>query len=172
MDYCAGSGGKALCIAPRMLNRGQIYLHDIRDTKLFESKRRFRKAKIENFTLLPPSHPQLSRLQRQMDWVLVDAPCSQTGALRRNPDMKWIYSDDRLARWVALQREVFEDALKYLKDGGKIVYATCSVLDEENAQQVRLFCENFGLYLSHPPLHARPQSKGMDGFFCATMERR
>jgi len=172
MDYCAGSGGKALCIGPKMLNRGQIFLHDVRDTKLFESKRRFRKANVNNYTLLPPSHPQLPRLRGKMDWVLVDAPCSQTGALRRNPDMKWIYSDGRLSKWVALQREVFEAALKYMKDGGKIVYATCSVLDEENAQQVRFFCEKFGLYLSHPPLHARPQSKGMDGFFCATMERR
>ncbi|CAE7704959.1 SRR [Symbiodinium pilosum] len=116
LDYCAGSGGKALCIAPPMLNRGQVYLHDVRDTKLFESKRRFRKANIQNYTLLPPSHPQLHKLRGKMDWVLVDAPCSQTGALRRNPDMKWTYSDDRLWKWVALQREIFEAALKYVKD--------------------------------------------------------
>mmetsp|Transcript_40213 Transcript_40213/g.93095 ORF Transcript_40213/g.93095 Transcript_40213/m.93095 type:complete len:384 (+) Transcript_40213:65-1216(+) len=172
LDYCAGSGGKALCIAPPMLNRGQVYLHDIRDTKLFESRRRFRKANVTNFTLLPPSNPQLHRLRGKMDWVLVDAPCSQTGALRRNPDMKWTYSDDRLWKWVALQREIFEAALKYVKDSGKIVYATCSLLEEENAQQIRFFCDKFGLYLSHPPLHARPQSRGMDGFFCATLERR
>merc|ERR1719215_1930577 len=93
-----------------------------------------------------------------MDWVLVDAPCSQTGAIRRNPDMKWVYSDERLWRWVAQQREIFEEALKYVKDDGKIVYATCSLLDEENAQQVRYFCERFGLYLSQPPLHALPQA--------------
>mmetsp|Transcript_47592 Transcript_47592/g.134038 ORF Transcript_47592/g.134038 Transcript_47592/m.134038 type:complete len:384 (-) Transcript_47592:41-1192(-) len=172
MDYCAGSGGKALCYAPPMLNQGQVYLHDPRDMKLFESKRRFRKAGIRNYTLLPPAHPLLPKLRMKMDWVLVDAPCSQTGAMRRNPDMKWAYTDDRLWQWVALQREIFESSLKYLKDGGKIVYATCSTLDEENAQQVRFFCERFGLYLSQPPLHALPQSRGMDGFFCAVMERR
>lgn len=172
LDYCAGSGGKALCFAPPMLNRGHVFMHDNRDMKLFEGKRRMRKAGIRNYTILPPSHPLLPKLRTKMDWVLVDAPCSQTGALRRNPDMKWAYSDERLWRWVAQQREIFEAALKYVKDGGKIVYATCSTLDEENAQQVRFFCERFGLYLAHPPLHALPQSRGMDGFFCATMERR
>lgn len=99
--------------------------------KLFESKRRFRKAGIRNYTLLPPAHPLLPKLRMKMDWVLVDAPCSQTGAMRRNPDMKWAYTDDRLWQWVALQREIFESSLKYLKDGGKIVYATCSTLDED-----------------------------------------
>lgn len=172
MDFCAGSGGKALCIAPPMLNRGQVFLHDVKDTKLFESKKRMRKAGITNYTIVPPAHPLLPKLRGRMDWVLVDAPCSQTGALRRSPEMKWTYTDDRLWQWVAQQREIFETALKYLKDSGKIVYATCSVLEEENTQQVRFFCERFGLYLSHAPLHALPQSKGMDGFFCATMERR
>jgi len=171
LDYCAGSGGKALCFAPPMLNRGHVYLHDNRDLKLFEARKRMRKASVKNYTLLPPGHPLLPKLRGKMDWVLVDAPCSQTGALRRNPDMKWTFSDDRLWLWVAQQREIFELALKYLKDSGKIVYATCSTLDEENAHQVRFFCEKFGLYLSHPPLHALPQSKGMDGFFVATMER-
>mmetsp|Transcript_4790 Transcript_4790/g.13343 ORF Transcript_4790/g.13343 Transcript_4790/m.13343 type:complete len:384 (+) Transcript_4790:146-1297(+) len=172
MDFCAGSGGKTLAIAPKMLNKGHVFMHDNRDMKLFEAKKRLRRAGIANYTLLPPMHPLLPKLRGRMDWVLVDAPCSQTGALRRNPDMKWAYSDERLWQWVAQQREIFEAALKYVKDGGKIVYATCSTLDEENAQQVRFFCEKFGLYLSHPPLHALPQTKGMDGFFCATMERR
>eukprot|EP00747_Dinoflagellata_sp_TGD_P218549 gnl/TRDRNA2_/TRDRNA2_90778_c0_seq1.p1 gnl/TRDRNA2_/TRDRNA2_90778_c0~~gnl/TRDRNA2_/TRDRNA2_90778_c0_seq1.p1 ORF type:complete len:384 (+),score=66.51 gnl/TRDRNA2_/TRDRNA2_90778_c0_seq1:78-1229(+) len=172
LDYCAGSGGKALAFGPPMLNRGQIYLHDNRDTILFESRKRMRRAGIKNYTVLPVSHPLLPKLRSKMDWVLVDAPCSQTGALRRNPDMKWVYSDDLLWKWIAQQRDIFEAALRYVKDDGKIVYATCSILDEENIQQVRFFCEKFGLYLSHAPLHALPQSKGMDGFFCATMERR
>jgi len=172
LDFCAGSGGKSLCFAPPMLNQGHVYLHDVRDQILFQSKQRLRKAGIKNYTILPPCHPILSKIQGKMDWVLVDAPCSQTGALRRNPDMKWTYTDDKLWGWVAKQREIFEIALKYIKPTGRIVYATCSALDEENAQQVRFFCEKFGLYLSHAPLHALPQSKGMDGFFCATMERR
>ncbi|CAE8715482.1 unnamed protein product, partial [Polarella glacialis] len=140
MDFCAGSGGKALAFAPPMLNRGQVFLHDTRDTKLFESRQRFRKAGIKNYTILPPSHPLLPKLRGKMDWVLVDAPCSQTGALRRNPDMKWTYTDDRLWQWVAQQREIFEVALKYVKDDGKIVYATCSTLEEENAIHLCSLC--------------------------------
>lgn len=172
MDYCAGSGGKTLALAPPMQNKGMVFLYDNRDQKLYEGKKRMRNAGIKNYMILPPAHPLMPKLRAKMDWVLVDAPCSQSGALRRNPDMKWTFSEERLDRWVAQQREIFEEALKYVKDGGKIVYATCSVLDEENAQQVRYFCEKFGLYLSHQPLHALPQSRGMDGFFCATMERR
>eukprot|EP00415_Alexandrium_ostenfeldii_P001433 UN1433 len=141
MDYCAGSGGKALVFAPPMLNRGHVYLHDNRDLKLFEARKRMRKAGVKNYTLLPPGHPLMPKLRGKMDWVLVDAPCSQTGALRRNPDMKWAYTDDRLWLWVAQQREIFELATKYMKDSGKIVYATCSTLDEENSEQVRFFCE-------------------------------
>jgi len=172
LDYCAGSGGKSLCFGPPMMNRGQIYLHDIRDTVLFEARRRLRRAHVRNYTPLPLHHPLLPKLQGKMDWVLVDAPCSQTGAYRRSPEMKWTYTDDRLWRWVHQQREIFEKALRYVKDGGKIVFATCSVLEEENSQQVRHFCEKYGLYLTEAPLHALPQSKGMDGFYCAVMERR
>merc|ERR1712194_777113 len=82
-----------------------------------DAKRRLRKAGIQNYMLLPPSHPLLPKLRMKMDWVLVDAPCSQTGALRRNPDMKWAYSDKRMWQWVGQQREIFETALKYVKDG-------------------------------------------------------
>jgi len=172
LDYCAGSGGKSLCIAPPMLGRGHVFMHDNRDTILFQGKMRMKRAGIKNYTLLPPRHPLMPKLRAKMDWVVVDVPCTSTASLRRNPDMKWAYSDERLWKWVAQQRAIFEDALKYLKEDGKIVYATSSLLEEENAQQVRWFCERFGLYLCHQPLHALPQSKGMDGFFCATMERR
>eukprot|EP00929_Paragymnodinium_shiwhaense_P083627 TRINITY_DN44617_c0_g1_i1.p1 TRINITY_DN44617_c0_g1~~TRINITY_DN44617_c0_g1_i1.p1 ORF type:complete len:384 (-),score=55.29 TRINITY_DN44617_c0_g1_i1:420-1571(-) len=172
MDYCAGSGGKSLCVAPPMLGRGHVFMHDTRDTILLQAKIRMRRAGIKNYTLLPPRHPLMPKLRAKMDWVIVDVPCSATAALRRNPDMKWTYSDEQLWKWVAQQRAIFEDALKYVKEDGKIVYSTASLLDEENAQQVRWFCERFGLYLTHEPLHALPQSKGMDGFFCATLERR
>merc|ERR1712194_578677 len=80
--------------------RRQVFMHDVRDMKLFEAKRRLRKAGIQIYMLLPPSHPLLPKLRMKMDWVLVDAPCSQTGALRRNPDMKWAYSDKRMWQWV------------------------------------------------------------------------
>ncbi|CEM12941.1 unnamed protein product [Vitrella brassicaformis CCMP3155] len=173
LDYCAGSGGKTLAFGPQMENSGKIYLHDAREYMLNVAKIRLRKAGITNYVLLPPSHPHLSRLQGQMDWVVCDVPSTATGALRRNPDIKWNYSDARLFELVGQQREIFEQALGYMKpDKGRIVYVTCSVLDEENVQQLKYFCQKHGLVMTEPPFHALPQTKGMDGFFCATMERR
>eukprot|EP00386_Alphamonas_edax_P006572 GDKI01021246.1.p1 GENE.GDKI01021246.1~~GDKI01021246.1.p1 ORF type:complete len:382 (-),score=68.63 GDKI01021246.1:28-1173(-) len=172
MDYCAGSAGKACVYATLMENQGKIFLHDIRETMLDQAKIRLRHAGVQNFELIPPRHPALPTLVGTMDWVIVDAPCTGTGALRRNPDMKWNYTDAKMFELVALQRDIFEKALPYLKPTGKIVYITNSILDEENVQQAKYFCHKHGLYLSEPPFHALPQSKGMDGFFCATFERR
>merc|ERR1719318_857301 len=88
MDFCAGSGGKSLVIGQGMLNRGQLFMHDPRDMKLFEAKRRMRKAGIRNYTLLPPAHPLLPKLRTKMDWVLVDGsveaePRHEVGVQRR-----------------------------------------------------------------------------------------
>ncbi len=80
-----------------------------------------------------------------MDWVLVDVPCSGTGTLRRNPDMKWNFSEEELKRLVGQQRVIFEKALSFLKPGGKIVYGTCSILPEENEKQIEhLICHLWG----------------------------
>eukprot|EP00397_Hematodinium_sp_SG-2012_P052830 GEMP01062703.1.p1 GENE.GEMP01062703.1~~GEMP01062703.1.p1 ORF type:complete len:384 (+),score=96.66 GEMP01062703.1:85-1236(+) len=172
MDFCAGSGGKTLAFAPQMQNLGQVFLHDVRDTALAQARPRLRKAGIHNYTLLPPGTPLLKHLWGKMDTVLCDVPCSGTGTLRRNPDMKWSFSEEKLWLWVAKQREIFEEALRYMGPKGKILYATSSIIEEENLSQVRFFCEKYGLVLTKEPYHALPQSKAMDGFFVATMERR
>ncbi len=85
--------------------------------------------------------------------------------------MKWTYSDEKLCQWIATQRSIFEQALKYVAPKGKIVYMTHSILPDENTEQVRFFCEKYGLYLNKEPKHALTQSRGLDGFFCAVMER-
>ncbi len=100
-----------------------------------------------------------------MDWVLVDAPCSGTGTLRRNPDMKWKFEEQMLQRLVAEQRQIFEQALAYVKPGGHIVYATCSVLPQENEQQMAYFLNAFGLEMIGQPFHSFPAPHAMDGFF-------
>ncbi|CAD7940109.1 unnamed protein product [Amoebophrya sp. A25] len=171
LDYCSGSGGKALIYGPRMRNSGNIFLHDIRDTVLRDAKVRMRRAGIRNYSLLPPSHPTLETLLGKCDWVVVDAPNSAIGALRKNPDMKWSFSEDKLLAWVGKQRAIFESSLKYVKVGGKIVYMVNSFFPEECAKQVEYFCEKYNLYLSSEPKHALPQSKGLDGFFCAILEK-
>ena len=104
-----------------------------------------------------------------MDWILVDAPCTGTGTLRRNPDMKWRFNESFLQKMLSEQRIIFERALSYLKLGGRIVYATCSLLQEENQEQIEHFIKTYNLKLVSPPLILLPQEGGMDGFFGVTL---
>jgi 16S rRNA C967 or C1407 C5-methylase (RsmB/RsmF family) len=114
---------------------------------------------------------KLNRLKKKMDWVLVDAPCSGTGTLRRNPDMKWKLQPEDVERLVGQQRVIFEKALSYLAPEGRIVYATCSILPEENRQQVEHFMRVYGLMLEDEPFYSLPERGGMDGFFGAVLKR-
>lgn len=165
LDYCAGAGGKSLALASTMEHKGQLYLYDIRPAILYEAKRRLKRAGIQNFQLLLPESKQMRYLKGKMDAVLVDAPCSGSGTLRRNPDLKWNFSKTMLDELVAKQRMIFAEALSYLKPGGKIIYATCSIFPEENEQQLEYFQKTHKLKLVGEPLHTWPEKGGMDGFF-------
>ena len=170
LDYCSGSGGKTLAIAPKMKGKGELYLHDIRPHSLKEAVLRLRRAGVQNAQILPPAHPTLKKLQRKMDWVLADVPCSGTGTLRRNPDMKWKIDAPMIERLVEEQRAIVKEAIGYVKSGGRLVYSTCSVLPEENEAQVAYFCKEFGLILEKDPLTLLPQMNGPDGFFGAVFK--
>lgn len=169
MDYCAGSGGKTLAFAPQMKGKGQIYLHDIRTSKLQDAKKRMKRAGVQNFQLAPLDH---SRLKKQMDWVLVDAPCSGTGTLRRNPDMRWRFTDNLLQELVSKQRVIFEKALSLVKPGGSIVYGTCSLLAEENEKQTEHFLKTYPLEIQGAPLKTLPEPGEMDGFYGVVFNRQ
>lgn len=171
LDFCCGAGGKTLAFAPAMQNQGQVYLHDIRPYVLDEAKLRLRRAGIQNAQFLLPSSPQLKKLKKKCDWALVDAPCTGTGTLRRNPDIKWRLDEETLPRLIGQQRTIFEQALSYLKPGGKIVYATCSVLKPENQEQVEHFIKTYGLTLCGEPLQIFPVEGEMDGFFGAVLSK-
>lgn len=167
LDFCAGAGGKTLAFAHLLQNRGQIYLHDIRPYALEQARKRLKRAGIQNAQFLPEGHIELAKLKKKMDWVIVDAPCTGTGTLRRNPDQKWKFSLALLNRLVGQQRMIFEKALSFLKPGGKILYATCSILQAENHNQVDNFISTYGLELQGAPFVSLPQFEGMDGFFAA-----
>ncbi len=165
LDFCAGAGGKTLAFAPSMQNKGQIYLHDIRPLALQEARKRANRAGIQNVQF--GLH---DGLKEKMDRVLVDVPCSGTGTYRRNPDLKWKFSTTFLERLQQEQRVIFEEALTYLNPQGKIIYATCSILPQENMQQVLYFQEKFKLKMVHL-FESFPAKDGMDGFFGAVLER-
>jgi len=171
LDYCAGSGGKTLAFAHKLQGKGQLYLHDIRERILQEAKKRLKRAGIENGQILPPDAAHKKKLLGKMDWVFVDVPCSGTGTLRRNPDLKWKFSPEMLSRLVLEQREILKEALAYLSPKGKLVYATCSILPEENDEQLVYFQQEHGLDLISKPFRSFPTEGGMDGFFGAVLKR-
>ncbi len=172
LDFCAGAGGKTLGFAHRLEGRGQIYLHDIRLHALHEARKRLKRAGIQNAQILPASDEQkLKKLKKTMDWVLVDAPCTGCGTLRRNPDMKWKFTTEMVDRIVSTQRVIFEQALSYVKPGGHIVYATCSILKKENDMQVEHFLKHYPIELVREPFSSLPEPGKMDGFFGATFKK-
>ena len=170
LDFCAGSGGKSLAFASSMRGKGQIYLHDVRSSILLQAKKRLKRAGIQNAQIATSHSKAKQLLKKRMDWVLVDAPCTGTGTLRRNPDLKWKFTEETLQKLQMEQRDIFKEALTFLKPGGRIVYATCSLLKEENEEQAAYFqcCHN--LKLIAPFFCSTPQVGEMDGFFAATFQ--
>jgi 16S rRNA C967 or C1407 C5-methylase (RsmB/RsmF family) len=164
LDYCGGSGGKTLAFAPLTQGKGQIYLHDIRESILLQARKRLKRAGVQNVQFTLP--------KKKVDWLLADVPCSGTGTLRRNPDAKWKIDAPMIERLILEQRAIVEKALKHLKPGGYCVYATCSILPEENEEQVTYFLKNHPLTLESEPLSLLPQEGGMDGFFAAVFKKQ
>jgi len=162
LDYCAGAGGKSLAIAQHMNGSGQLYLHDIRTHALQEARRRLKRAGVQNvqFNLPGKTH--------SMDIVVVDVPCSGTGTYRRNPDVKWKFESIDLAALVQEQRQIFDAAFQYLRPGGTIVYITCSILPQENEEQLAYFQETYNLKLVQK-FQSLPVENGMDGFFAVAL---
>lgn len=167
LDYCAGSGGKSLSIATKMNGKGQLFLHDIRKKPLEQAKLRFKRAGIQNIQMLIDLP---SSLKKRMNWLLLDVPCTGSGTWRRNPDQKWKFTKAVLERITLDQRSIFESALPYLHPKGKIVYATCSVLPEENEDQIAYFMEKYNLISTKPFFKSYPKPDEKDGFFAAVLE--
>lgn len=139
-DFCAGAGGKSLHLSALMENTGSLYAFDISESRLANLKPRIIRAGLDNLRRVPmvdEHDPVLSKLAEKMDRVLVDAPCSGTGTLRRNPDIKWRPFD--LERVTATQISILAAAANLVKPGGRLVYATCSLLREENEDIVANF---------------------------------
>ena len=171
LDYCAGSGGKSLGFAHKMEGKGQIYLHDIRPHILKEAKLRFRRAGIQNAQFLTSDHPQWKTLHQKCDIVILDVPCSGTGTLRRNPHQKWEINQKMIDDLISTQRSIILEAVKFLKPSGQLIYATCSILPEENEKQAEFITKELGFSLENPPMQLKPEHLKWDGFFCAVFRK-
>lgn len=171
VDFCAGAGGKSLAMAHKLQKTGQLFLTDIRSHALQEAAQRLRRNGIQNAQIIFPEEQQkkFRSLHRKANIVLVDAPCTGTGTLRRNPDMKWRFTPQALTELIGKQRNIFERALSLLKPGGRIIYATCSILPQENEFQIAHFLKTYSLTQGESPLKILPSHNSCDGFFAASL---
>ena len=172
VDACAGAGGKTLHIAALMKNKGQIIALDIYEWKLAELKRRAKRAGAFNIeTRFIEDNKVIKRLHNTADRLLIDAPCSGLGVLKRNPDSKWKIDEDFINRIKTEQENILQNYSKILKKGGKMVYATCSILPSENGEQVRKFLTENTEFALVKEENIMP-SDGYDGFYMALIERK
>ncbi len=189
-DLCAGAGGKTLALAMMMDNRGYLLACDVSAPRLEAAIRRLRRAGISNVErhLLAPGDKLVKRRAGSFDRVLVDAPCTGTGTWRRNPDARLRLTEQDLAELRVKQEAILDVGAKLVRTGGELIYATCSLLPEENEQPVSAFLARRPDFapvpaerawtLSGPaPEHGgflalTPARHGTDGFFAAVLERR
>ncbi|NHO31136.1 RsmB/NOP family class I SAM-dependent RNA methyltransferase [Acetobacter fallax] len=187
LDYCAGAGGKTLAIAMTMQNRGHIVACDVSAPRLDGAVRRFRRAGAHNVErhLLTAGDKWAKRRAGSFDRVLVDAPCTGTGTWRRNPDARVRLQEQDLAELTVKQAQILDRAAALVRPGGRLVYATCSVLDAENCDQIDAFLkrhEDFSLatpetedvpeqFRGSATLSLTPAKNGTDGFFAAILQK-
>jgi len=174
VDTCAGAGGKTLHLASLMKNKGQIIALDIYESKLKQLKLRAKRNGVFNLDYrLIESTKVIKKLHNKADRVLIDAPCSGLGVLRRNPDAKWKLQPDFIQNIIKTQQQILNDYSKILKIGGKMVYATCSVLPSENQNQIQQFLktENGKKFKFVKEDKILAHQSGFDGFYMALLEK-
>ncbi len=175
VDTCAGAGGKTLHIASLMENKGQLIAMDLYESKLKQLKLRAKRNGAFNIEYkIIDSTKVIKKLQEKADRVLIDAPCSGLGVLKRNPDAKWKLQPEFIDNIRKVQAEVLESYSRIVKPGGKLVYATCSILPSENQEQIKKFLitdngKNFNFVKDSKIL---AHESGFDGFYMALLERK
>ncbi|MBC3863008.1 RsmB/NOP family class I SAM-dependent RNA methyltransferase [Undibacterium jejuense] len=189
-DFCAGAGGKTLALGALMRNTGRLYAFDISEKRLAKLKPRLARSGLSNVHPVVIAHEKdakIKRLSAKLDRVLVDAPCSGLGTLRRNPDVKWRQTAEGVAELNVKQASILASASRMVKPGGRLVYATCSILDEENEDIVNAFLAEHADFTLVPAskvlaeqkvelemgdfLKLYPHIHQTDGFFAAILER-
>jgi 16S rRNA (cytosine967-C5)-methyltransferase len=191
VDFCAGAGGKTLALGAIMRNTGRLYAFDVSEKRLAKLKPRMARSGLSNVHPVLIAHERdakVKRLAGKIDRVLVDAPCSGLGTLRRNPDVKWRQSPEAIDEMHEKQLAILDGAARLVKGGGRLVYATCSLLNEENDEVVEQFLathDDFQLVPASEVLAEQkiplemdkylkllPHKHNTDGFFAAVLERK
>jgi 16S rRNA (cytosine967-C5)-methyltransferase len=182
VDFCAGAGGKTLAIGATMENKGRIVACDTIAGRLKPSAERFRRAGLHNIearVLVSERDPWVKKHKGGFERVLTDVPCSGIGTWRRNPDQRWRNLGPELDTLLKTQSEILDSASRLVKEGGRLIYSTCSLLPEENENQVQNFLDGHSDFelipcgLENAPyLILTPAQHGTDGFFAAVMVKK
>jgi 16S rRNA (cytosine967-C5)-methyltransferase len=171
IDACSGAGGKSLHLAALIGNEGRVFAMDVGARKLEELKRRAKRANATCISPKPITEATPTDFENVADRLLIDAPCSGLGTLKRQPDLKWRLKPAQIERSRSIQAELLAIYPRMLKPGGRLVYATCSILPSENRAQVERLLESgkFTLTAEQP---VSPAVTGFDGFYAAALEKR
>lgn len=164
IDICAGAGGKTLFMSMLMGGAGRIVASDANIRKLKVLKERAKQAGAKNITVVLPNKLK-EHYRKSADAVLVDAPCTGTGTLRRNPDLKWRLRESDIAYCVKAQKEILADSALLVKKGGRLIYATCSILPDENEEVADWFEKKFSCKRAGDHFRTDPSEGSVDGFF-------
>jgi 16S rRNA (cytosine967-C5)-methyltransferase len=172
IDACAGAGGKSLHLAALLQNKGRLIAMDVEQWKLDETRKRGRRAGVQVMEQkLIEGTKTIKRLQNSADRLLLDVPCSGLGVLKRNPDAKWKLDLAFIHKIQETQRTILESYTPMVKPGGKVVYATCSILPSEGEQQVKWFLENHPEFTLEAEHRISAANSGFDGFYMARMRK-
>ena len=172
IDTCAGAGGKTLHLAALMQNKGQLIATDIYESKLKKLKVRARRNGVHNITTkVLDTTKVFKKMRNSADRVLIDAPCSGLGVLKRNPDSKWKLQPEFIDKIIQTQATILQDYSKLVKKDGKLVYATCSILPSENEDQVQKFLNKNTDFQLIKEKKVSPARSGFDGFYMALLQR-
>ena len=174
LDACAGAGGKSLHFSSLLQNRGEIFATDVEPKKLEALRERTRRSGAQNIRIVLPEQKERMLGQDKTGWfdvILTDVPCTGTGTLRRNPGIKWLLNETMLQELVQKQRHIMEENARFVKPNGVFLYATCSLLHEEDEDQIAWFTAQHPEFTVEAMLRTRPDELGCDGFFVARMRR-
>jgi 16S rRNA (cytosine967-C5)-methyltransferase len=169
IDACAGAGGKSLHVAALMQNKGKLISMDVEQWKLDELRKRARRAGVSNVETRLIEENTVNELKDFADRLLIDAPCSGLGVLKRNPDAKWKLQADFIENIKKTQQEILDKYHVMVKTGGKMLYVTCSIMPSENQNQVATFLANNPNFTLEKEEIVLPSTSGYDGFYMALM---
>jgi 16S rRNA (cytosine967-C5)-methyltransferase len=169
LDLCAGAGGKTLHLSALMNNKGKIYATDFNSERLERLKWRAQQAGCRNIHILP--FEEVKRL-KNLDVLVIDAPCSGLGTIKRHPDIKWKLKEEDIKRCISIQHELLELHRHLIHRSGKIIYATCSMLPSESEQQVKELIHKYPEHQLNRALRTHPHLHSCDGFYMAEISKR